>query len=62
MNKTYEVKLLILKDHHQLPIICNCLTFIHEQNLVGICRNPSFGLATKAKGIARVRAKGKPGS
>jgi len=26
------------------------------------CRNPSFGLATKAKGIARVRAKGKPGS
>jgi len=28
----------------------------------GLCRNPSFGLATKAKGIARVRAKGKPGS
>jgi hypothetical protein len=26
------------------------------------CRNPSFGLATKAKGIARVRAKRKPGS
>jgi hypothetical protein len=26
------------------------------------CRNPSFGLATKAKGIARVWAKGKPGS
>jgi hypothetical protein len=26
------------------------------------CRNPSFGLVTKAKGIARVRAKGKPGS
>jgi hypothetical protein len=26
------------------------------------CRNPNFGLATKAKGIARVRAKGKPGS
>jgi hypothetical protein len=26
------------------------------------CRNPSFGLATKAKGITRVRAKGKPES
>jgi hypothetical protein len=26
------------------------------------CPNPSFGLATKAKGVARVRAKGKPGS
>jgi len=26
------------------------------------CRNPSFGLATKAKGITRVRAKGKLGS
>jgi len=26
------------------------------------CRNPSFGLATKAKGIARVRAKRKPES
>jgi len=24
------------------------------------CCNPSFGLATKAKGIARVRAKGSP--
>ncbi len=27
-----------------------------------LCRNPSFGLATKAKGVARVRAKRKPGS
>jgi hypothetical protein len=26
------------------------------------CHNPSLGLATKAKGIARVRAKRKPGS
>jgi hypothetical protein len=26
------------------------------------CRNPSFGLATKAKGVARLRAKRKPGS
>jgi len=31
-------------------------------SLLCICRNPSFGLATKAKGITRVRAKGKPGS
>jgi hypothetical protein len=33
--------------------------------LVGLlfaCRNPSFGLATKAKGVARVRAKRKPGN
>jgi hypothetical protein len=29
---------------------------------VATCRNPSFGLATKAKGITRVRAKGKPES
>ncbi len=28
----------------------------------GKCRNPSFGLATKAKGVTRVRAKGKPKS
>jgi hypothetical protein len=27
-----------------------------------LCRNPSLGLATKAKGITRVRAKRKPGS
>jgi hypothetical protein len=27
-----------------------------------LCRNPSFGLATKAKGVARVRAQGKPRS
>ncbi len=26
-----------------------------------LCHNPSFGLATKAKGIVRVRAKRKPG-
>jgi hypothetical protein len=26
------------------------------------CRNPSFGLATKTKGVARVRATGKPES
>jgi hypothetical protein len=26
------------------------------------CRNPSFGLATKAKGLPGVRAKRKPGS
>jgi len=28
----------------------------------GYCRKPSFGLATKAKGVARVWAKRKPGS
>jgi len=27
--------------------------------LVIVCRNPSFGLATKAKGVARLRAKRK---
>ncbi len=27
-----------------------------------LCRNPSFGLATKAKGVARLWAKKKPGS
>jgi hypothetical protein len=36
------------------------MIFIHV--LSHNCRNPSFGLATKAKGVARVRAKGKPGS
>ncbi len=30
--------------------------------LVLACRNPSFGLATKAKGVARLRTKRKPGS
>jgi hypothetical protein len=33
----------------------------HEETKLD-CRNPSFGLATKAKGITRVRAKGKPES
>jgi hypothetical protein len=33
------------------------LLFVHKK-----CRNPSFGLVTKAKGVARVRAKGNPGS
>jgi hypothetical protein len=37
--------------HYHDQIIPN----VHDEN----CRNPSFGLATKAKGVARLRAKRK---
>jgi hypothetical protein len=48
-------------------LVCSCCQLTRSQVPSGpswgsTCRNPSFGLATKAKGIARVRAKGKPGS
>jgi len=40
------------------------LEMIHSDvwTIKTMCRNPSLGLATKAKGITRVRAKRKPGS
>jgi hypothetical protein len=31
-------------------------TYVLYGNHQALCRNPSFGLATKAKGIARVQA------
>jgi hypothetical protein len=39
-----------------------CCVFVFDLTYPISYRNPSFGLATKAKGVARVRAKGKPGS
>jgi hypothetical protein len=44
------------KELHSLP--SPCLVFLEQTS----CRNLSFGLATKAKGVARLRAKRKPGS
>jgi hypothetical protein len=44
-------------------VVASCGCIYH---LFCMCRNPShnpsFGLATKAKGVARLRAKRKPGS
>jgi len=63
--KCMVVCLLTLVLHSVLvPFIrIYLMSFVNKFNFVNyICRNPSFGLATKAKGIARVRAKRKPGS
>jgi hypothetical protein len=46
--------------------LLQCIVHVPEQTQIDRqefwCRNPSFGLMTKAKGIARVRAKRKLGS
>jgi hypothetical protein len=45
----------------ELELLYNC-KHKRARFVIDNCHNPSFGLATKAKGIARVRAKKKPGS
>jgi len=69
MTHTYLNNLAFFLD---LLIELNSTSFLTSPSLKSLSalwdlfnsnyRNPSFGLATKAKGIARVRAKGKPGS
>jgi len=57
----WSLKLLQVICCHQTSMLVMAIG-ISVRMLNSRCRNPSFGLATKAKGIARVRAKRKPGS
>jgi hypothetical protein len=45
-----------------IEIKCNQIRALPKYLLYAPCRNLSFGLATKAKGLQGVRAKGKPDS
>jgi hypothetical protein len=62
------VKIVNSKKSAQMIVCCfitNTLALVEQlcsHHPRTWCRNPSFGLATKAKGIARVRAKRKPRS
>ncbi len=44
-----------------LPIELKVM-ILRIDTMMKLCRNPSFGLATKAKGVVRLRAKRKSGS
>jgi hypothetical protein len=59
--KVIETYIYKMSLHHPFEYLKHKL-WPKERPGVKLCRNPSFGLATKAKGIARVRAKRKLGS
>ncbi len=52
-----------IREQKDAQYICNAFAeYIKTIRVDNICRNPSFGLTTKAKGVVRLQAKRKPGS